>query len=288
MRSNLFWLGGLAILAGCGGEDAGGGDTGLKADAAGPASTAGAYAPAAQARQASARPEIDCRTAKGQTAPAGQPADDILGIREGMTAGQVRAVLTCKNPDYVIEERTDRIGLPDDGQASEVTITADSGLDKVMVSLIGPMGRERVVHTTRTVEYVEGSGLPVAAIQRELTSKYGSFDQRDGGSRTDGYIIHARGGQRIGESNTLYGQCRLQPSYHGSWQSAPTSKCGEIIRYQIEPNRNNENVAFRFSVGVTDFAAASRLIAQSGQAAEQEKAAVLKRAQESAGRGLEL
>jgi len=284
MRRELLFLGSLGILAGCGGK--------AEESAGPPPNPAAANAMDTQeatAEHAPAQTKINCDTVEGQTAPEGQSADDILGIREGMRADQVRAVLTCKNPNYVIEERTDRISLPDGASASEVVLTADSGLDKVTVSLIGPPDREEVVHIARTVEYVEGNALPVAMIEQELERKYGSFDQPDSGRQTLGYIIHTRGGQRISRSNSLYSQCKREPASHGNWQDVLTTKCGEVIRYQIQPNDENENVAFRFSVGVTNFATASHLMAQSDQAAEQEKAAILERAENSAaGQGLDL
>mgnify|MGYP003630188994 CR=1 FL=1 len=274
----------LAVSA-CGEDNSAKGASGLSADSAA-AMEGPPTATPARAADVVAAAEIDCRTVKEQRAPAGQPADDIIGIRQGMGAEEVRALLSCKNPNYVIEEQSGTISLAGGGEASEVSMKADTGLDRVSVHLIGPAGREKVVHVARTVEYVEGSELPIAAIEQELERKYGRFD--DDRRENEGFIILARGGQRLGTGNSLYNQCRMRPDSYGSWHSIQSSKCGDVVRYRVEPHRENDDLAFRFSVGVTNFDEAAGLAAEANKVAAQETQEELDRAQEAAGQGIDL
>src|SRR3546814_6719219 len=49
--------------------------------------------------------DINCDQVKGQTAAQGQPPDDILGVRHGMTLQNVKNVLRCTNPLFIFEEK---------------------------------------------------------------------------------------------------------------------------------------------------------------------------------------
>jgi hypothetical protein len=274
MRHDNVLMAALLLTAGCGGdgqsvngsETASGGDPGSS--------------PAAQtvAAAATAEPDVECGSVKGQSAPQGQPADDILGVRHGMTLGQVRNVLQCKNPSYAINSNNSSIGLPSGGQMSRINLTADTGLDRVNVWLVGPSGREQVIHVERMMEYTEGKQLPVASIKQELASKYGKFDDASYGH--NGAIVRSRDGQQLTPQNSNYGICSQQ-----NFQTSSAVPCLNVVSYHVQPDNRNPDLAARFTVAVTNHARGAAMV----EAAEQQKSADVERARKTvADEGLDL
>src|SRR3546814_17131374 len=84
--------------------------------------------------------DINCDQVKGQTAAQGQPPDDILGVRHGMTLQNVKNVLRCTNPLFIFEEKE---GNNSNLTSRTITLLADSGLDKLKAAFIGTKGQER-------------------------------------------------------------------------------------------------------------------------------------------------
>lgn len=290
MRINIGVMGALLLTVGCGGGEADGDKAGenMASTAVGSSET-GDQADASSGSEV-ALAAVDCKQVKGQTAPEGEPADDILGIRPGMGLREVRALLMCKDPDYAFNSRQNEIKLSDgpvDATVSHLTLDADTGLEKLQISFLGPAGQEEVVHVSRRVEYVEGKELPVASLKQELASKYGDFDEPSYPSNR-GFIIRARGGQRLSKSNSSYKNC---DRHHISWSWSPNSlvPCGDVISYEIDANRENEDLAMAFSVAVTDYVKATQMKSASLAAAQNQKAAELKQAEKTAaGEDLEL
>ncbi|ARS26562.1 hypothetical protein [Sphingomonas sp. KC8] len=217
--------------------------------------------------------DIDCDKFKPQAAEKGQPADDIVGLRHGMTEEQVRGVLLCKNPNYAINASKNSASLPSGGQMSRVDLNADTGLDKVNVWLLGPQGGERVVHIDRTVEYAAGKELPIANITQELSGKYGTFDVAAYGNQRSGWIVRSRGGERITDSNTSYSECRSH-----SLRTDKVVPCLHAISYEFVPNPQNPALASRFNVGITSFAMTDQMVA----AARDHNAKAVEQAEENA------
>ncbi|MET0589349.1 MAG: hypothetical protein ABWZ75_12585 [Novosphingobium sp.] len=265
MRSNILLSGGMLLLAGCGGEkEPTEGAGGEAADAA------VAAAPAVE------KPDIDCDDFKPRTAPDGQPADDILGLRPGMSEEEVRGVLLCKNANYAINTNKNSVSLPDGGQMSQVNLNADTGLDKVSVWLLGPDGGEKVVHVDRTTEYPAGKELPVENVAQEVATKYGAFDDTSQGSQKSGWIVRSRDGQRMTNTNSNYGNCR----YHNV-QTGTVSPCLHAISYEVAPSQQNPALAQRFNVAMTSQAMTSRMV----DVAKQGQAKAVERAKENAAGG---
>lgn len=246
MRYKGFMTAGLALLAGC---DAGDSTTGNSADTA--SSMPQADAAAAPATE---KADVDCDKFKPQTAARGQPADDIVGLRNGMTQDQVRGVLLCKNASYAINVSKNSASLPSGAQMSQINLNADTGLDKVNVWLLGPPGGERVVHIDRTTEYSVGKELPIANIAQEVAGKYGMFDDTNSGNQSSGWIVRARDGARMTNSNSSYFECRSH-----SLRTDKVLPCLHAISYQITPSSQNPALASRFNVALTSFAMTNQM-----------------------------
>lgn len=246
MRCKGLMMAGLALLAGCDAGDTSSADVN-------PLDSASST-PKADAAAATEKADIDCDKFKPQTAERGQPADDIVGLRNGMTQDQVRGVLLCKNASYAINVSKNSASLPSGGQMSQVNLNADTGLDKVNVWLLGPPGGERVVHIDRTTEYAAGKELPIANIAQEVAGKYGMFDDTSYGNQSSGWIVRARDGERMTNSNSSYSECRSH-----SLRTDKVLPCLHAISYQITPSSQNPALASRFNVALTSFAMTNRM-----------------------------
>lgn len=268
MRGTILVIVGLMWLAGCGG----GSDKDANGSAAGDAPS-GEEAAGEAAAPAVEKADLDCGKFKPQTAPEGQAADDIVGLRQGMSEEQVRGVLLCKNPSYAINVSKSSTSLPDGGQMSRINLYADTGLDKVNVWLIGPPDGERLVHVDRTNEYPAGKELPVANIAQEVSAKYGAFDDSSYGNQRSGWIIRSRDGQRMANGNMSYSECRSH-----NIRTDKVLPCLHAISYEVMPNQQNPALAARFSVGLTSFA----MMTQMAMATQAQQAKAVERAQESA------
>lgn len=121
--------------------------------------------------QAAAPPTQACGPAGvGQKAPAGAPVDDIDGIRIGMTAAQVKAILACLYPDKKIVEsastnQTYLEILP--------THAINGARENISVLLAGRLGNERVFKIRKDVRVTPPA--PMAQVVAGLTARYGSF-----------------------------------------------------------------------------------------------------------------
>lgn len=249
MRSNALLAMGFILLEACGG-----GDPSATMNASGEASLP-PQPEGASAAPAVQKVDLDCGKFKPQIAGRGQPADDVAGLRHGMTEEQVRGVLLCKNASYAINANKNNSSLPAGGQISQINLNADTGLDKVNVWLLGPAGAERVVHIDRTIEYSGGKELPVANITKEVAGKYGSFDDMGYGSQRSGWIVRARDGERMTNSNTSYGECRSH-----TLRTDKVLPCLHAISYEVVPNQQNPALASRFNVAITSFAMTNDMI----------------------------
>ncbi len=222
--------------------------------------------------------EVDCDQVKAQTAPSGEPADDILGIRRGMTEKQTRDIFTCQKA-YAINASQQNVGTGEGTQMSRIDLVGDSGLDRMRVSLVGPPGGERVFHIERTVEYATGKGLPVESIKQEVSQKYGDFDVRPYNDLR-GDIVRSLDGQRLSPDNSNYSTCN---SHY--LQTGAAVPCLNVVSYQITSNSQNKALAQRFAVTITNHRAAAQMMA----ATEVKNASDLERARATAqGQGIEL
>jgi hypothetical protein len=251
MRGVVALAAPILMLAGCGA-----GEPAAQADAAATASQSGE--PGAQAAAAK---KSDCARVRPQAAPAGQPADDVLGLRVGMSLEDARKILACANPIYAFSEQQGqwyRNGKP---PMRRVVLQADGGLDDVTVDFAGPEGAERAVRLVRTMEYAQGSERPFDLIKSTIEKKYGALDTLEGYGTSAGAAVYAVDGQRLGAANTDYSQCIRNAGDYAT--SSPTlSNCGLVVKYRIQPAQGDEALARSFNVVVFDAGKALRLMDQ--------------------------
>lgn len=271
------------ILAACGGNDQEVATGETETGTVGAPITTAAADPSA-APPATPQATVDCRQVRGQTAPQGQPADDILGLRQGMTIEQVRNVLTCANPNFAFEEQVDT-SVPSDFPASRrVTLVADAGLDEVHAEFVGGEGEERLIRVAREVEYAAGSEPVLPVVTTALQEKYGEFEEtQDDTRRLRGVQVHAPGGQRIGPENNDFSGCasnvgmRLNANYD-------IGNCGQVVVYEIRKKDGNRDLAQSFTV-VSMNQTAARRIAEAATAAETARAEAMAAEAQKAGDG---
>lgn len=270
MRRTFLWIGSLALLAGCshGDKSAASGSSAGNSEVAA-AGGAAAVSPAGN------KTKIDCSAYKGETAPQGQPADDILGIRQGMTLDQVRNVLLCKNPNYAINTSKQSDQLPSGGQMTEVDLTANTGLDRVDVEFLGPTDKQQVVRVDRTDQFNDSNRLPVQSIEQSISKKYGQFDNQNG--QETGYIVRALDGERLSSDNSSYGECE-----NGNIVTSSQMPCLESVYYGIENSSQNPQLATQFEVAINDYAQAWSMVQAAQQQLTQQVDAANKKASNGA------
>ncbi|GGB93624.1 hypothetical protein GCM10011494_10050 [Novosphingobium endophyticum] len=271
MLRNILCISGMVLLAGCGGSAEAPDDETAVAETSDPSAEA-----EATASPAIASPKVDCGDFKGETAPKGQPADDILGVRQGMTLAQVQNVLQCKNSSYAVNTNERSVSLPSGGQMSQIDLSADSGLDKVNATFVGPSGSEQLVHVDRTIEFTEGKELPVASIKQELADKYGAFDTSKYYKGDRGEIVRSRDGQQLSSGNSSYSVCQRQ-----GVQLQQATPCLFAVSYSIQRDDENPELASKFSVNITNHAKAWAMV----EAGERQLSADVQRAKEKVSEG---
>ncbi|WP_179041898.1 hypothetical protein [Sphingobium lactosutens] len=270
MRGGHVLIAGLILVGGCGSGESGGNISSSNESSLAPQADSLTAAPAVQTV------DLNCGQFKPQSAQRGQPADDVGGLRQGMTEAQVRGVLLCKNPSYAINTNKNNVSIPTGGQMSQINLNADTGLDKVNVWLLGPPGGEKVVHIDRTIEYPSGKELPIANIAQEVTGKYGTFDDTGYGNQRSGWIVRSRDGERMANGNTSYGECRSH-----SLRTDKALPCLHSISYEVVPNQQNPALASRFNVAITSFSTTNDMIVLTTE----HQAKAVRRAEENAEQG---
>lgn len=279
MRPKILLLCGVLVLAGCGSEGNSSQEENLVfADMGAPTESATIERPTQESGEGSGQ-DVDCGNVKRQTAPQGQPDDDIVGIRRGMSEKQVKDILTCRKANYAITSTPQNATVGNGVQVSHVNVVGNNGLDKVSVWLVGPPGAERVYQVDRIVEYAEGKGLPVESIKQEISKKYGNFDVI-GSNPPEGNIVRALGGEQLALDNSNYQNCRTH-----YLSNSVTVPCLSHVSYRIDPSSDNPALARRFSLAITNHMAAAQMV----KAAEKKNASDLEKARQTAkDQGIEL
>lgn len=270
-----------AVLAACGrGDDA---EVATGATETGTLGAPIATVAADPATTPAATPAVDCRQVRGQTAPDGQPTDDILGLRQGMRIEEVRNVLTCANPNFVFEEKVSTSAPSNFPASRRVTLSADAGLDAVQAEFVGADGDERLIRVAREVEYASGNEPVVPVVTTALQNKYGEFDQTHESNRQQRAVqVHAPGGQRIGPDNTDFSGCansvgtRLNATYQ-------VRNCGQVVFYEISKKNGNPDLVQSFTVVSMNQAAARRLAEAATEAETARAQAIAAETQKSGG-----
>lgn len=246
----------LALLAACGSKNEKQGD----GAAATPEASAEVKAPSGPLTDI--KNKVACSTVKGQHAPEGAPADDVLGIRSGTSLEDAKQILTCANNLYVYSENEGTWSRGDEKPTQRfLRLSGDGGLDDVFVDFAGPKGTERAVRMIRSIEYAEGTEQTVEGIKTSLEQKYGKFEELRGyrSNYNTGSIVYSIDGQRLGINNSDFDRCSRGAGF-GASDSAALTNCGLVVNYNIEARPNDSAVTQRFTVTVFDSMAAQRLM----------------------------
>lgn len=306
-RSPLFLaLFTAAALSGCGSDD-----SAKKAKA--PDNKA---APAA-ARQASANASAEevAKEARGKIkcpAPiatparaAGQPVDDVVGVRPGLTYDEAVNVVLCTNDLLVAnqdksrgfniqtygqdvrqgfygvfaQERVQRTSkeilrdMQDSAMArgtNRLVRDVLPGQAKWYVGTIGMPGQERVVNAAREEWFATDRNPTVASVQDALIKKYGPPTDASNIAR-DGYRTlrwaYDPLGRLITETSPLYNQCHGPTSVTQGVSLSPD--CGIVVAAYIQALRENPDLAEHIRVGVVDQARGYEAVTATEQALQQ-------------------
>jgi hypothetical protein len=211
--------------------------------------------------------------------PAGDPVDDILGVRPGMTWDEAVRGVSCSHDLMVINPTNERgfqlATRADDirqgftaafAEAEKTTaeIIEESqrvfsrrlsnslpeeiapGQSEWLVTAIGMPGKERVIAIARTESFPEDAQPTVATVLDALRNKYGpgSTPARGGYRGSTGLVWQHRANGRA-----------AQVCDHGAGPAATVNlspDCGLVISASVEPRRDNDAIAVRLHVSVVD------------------------------------
>lgn len=185
------------------------------------------------------------------TRPIGFPADDVMGVRSGMTWRDAEETLKCVSEDYEIKRVTYKSTVTGRGEQTRPVLRAVRGQETVSVALFGPVGQERAAVAWQEKYYDAGAGPPRQSIESELAAHYGMpHEARDPttNERTltwtydpDGrpLRIKPRDGDFIGMASYMAAgftvaacvkNARLDPAQTPTWDG----RCGITIRAEID------------------------------------------------------
>jgi hypothetical protein len=287
-----------ALLTACGSEPqpSAGAATPPAADAGTPKAAANASSDDATAAEVAreARGKVKC-PAKVQTArPAGTPADDVVGVRPGMTWDEAVNVVLCTHDLLVVTPETRRgYTLQTYGQTlrqgfnarfaeprvqkSSKQILAEMqdaaiargsnravrdvqpGQAKWYVSTMGLPGEELVISAARE-EWYETDRLPtMASVKEALHGKYGQpiIVEDVGGSGY--YLVWA-----YDPAGRPSGQCRTQADPDLGVNLSPD--CGTSVAARIQPSGANPQLAEYLQVSTVDQARGYNLLERTERA----------------------
>lgn len=280
----------LGLLAACGSKES-------------PVAPAAKSAPAAKAAPAKlqdataeevaaeARGKLKCpvKTKLAPRAPTA-PADDVVGVRPGMTYDEAAGVVMCTHDLLVVtEDARGRFQIDTYGQKlrqgfgaryaeprvhvqktardyarelqyrdhNRATPPIPAGTARWYVGTMGIPGEERVVSISREEGYEEGRNPTIESVVGALVKKYGSPTVRagsaSGGEQNLTWSNDARG-RRITETSPLFRGCRANAHPGAALSFSPD--CGVVVAARILPARENPALASILQVLVVDQAGA--------------------------------
>jgi len=259
--------------------------------------------------------KIDCKAVKPGKAPPGQPVDDVLGVRPGMTFDEANSVLRCANAAYRFEENQAGFSLAalPDGRAPKLSFIARAGKvagcdpndastlsicvdehptferidDAVQVLFTGPPGQEKVIVVGRTISYPEGGERDVQGLVADLKAKYGPGVVQTASYGTTGYLswVFDSAGQSLTQANPDLAECANVVGHGSITPSQIREGCNLTINATLSLKSDNPGLVDGLTIVAVNQAAANRQIeaARSAIAAltEQARAQEVERARTS-------
>jgi len=275
-------------LNGCGSDKSSA--AGNSARATSSASAAAGNATAAEVAE-EARGKVKCPARVKSAARDPQaPADDVVGVRPGMSYEEAANVVMCTHDLLVVSPETSRgFRIETFGQklrqgfnarfaadrvqktskqimqemqdramarsSNRVTQDVQPGQSKWYVATIGIPGEERVISAARE-EWFEADRNPsIASVEQALMKKYGAPTDRRQARDGDSDLRWAYDplGRLITETSPLFHQCNGTADPDGGSNFSPD--CGVVVAAHIRALRDNPQLSQYLQVGVVDQAA---------------------------------
>lgn len=232
--------------------------------------------PQADAQLQATSAGADCAGIKAQAPPAGRPVDDIIGIRIGHSLEDVRAILACSSAGYSVIEKDARTPNNLNGRISELpekVVTADNGLDKIEIFLLGSEGQENVYGIVRNLEFAEGNEMLVSGLLEQLKTKYGPFIEiSDAHRQYSAMMTYSGDGQVLGKTNRAFASCQSAASAGPAAKMGTGQTCGLTIYVSIDKSLNNTTLVRKWRLVVIDEISAIQAASSSSSEAEEPKA----------------
>lgn len=290
----------VVALAGCGDAPAPPPPPAAKA-APRPAAAPGAVPAAASAEQVAgeSRGSLRCPAPPAPPRAAGEPVDDIVGVRPGMGWDEASQRVLCSHPLLVpAVDAANRFNLPAFGQPlrqglwarhaqprvpktskdhlremQDAAIARGSnravrdvapGESKWYLGAVGLPGQERITHVTREEWFPEGQWPTLAGVEQALVAKYGTPSRR---SQAGGYLdlgwSYTPDGRRTDAS------CGLHPQPGAGVQLLPD--CGVGVSAHVHGKADNPGLVQFIRVGAVDQARGYALIEQTERLLQQQE-----------------
>ncbi len=219
--------------------------------------------------------------------PSTDGRDNVLGVKIGMSEPEAIIALVCANDEYLFS-REEREGefYPAEGNSnnrqkiSTITLVADTGIDRVTVSLAGLNGAERVWGLDRRTEYSGTTGPTSEALRKELTNKYGSLDfpvrwlsAKERGETKSGVgpdknaprIVLSSNNQRLEAGSSEYSRCTDYAERDPSeliGRLTEASKCGFVMMTKFTPSESDPSMVQVFEVAIRNSRDVAKLLAE--------------------------
>ncbi len=298
-------------LAGCG-SGSGSGESGNETATPRAAASRETAIPAsgnASAAQvaAEARGKLKCPAKAALPArAAGEPVDDVVGVRPGMTYDEARHVVLCTHELLVTADARRNFPIQTHGQnlrqgfvatfarervqrtsqqilndlqdaamargSNRAVRDVNPGEAKWYVATMGLPGEERVISAARE-EWFEPERAPTAAsIEQALASKYGPPTHREHHAAAQprhliwAYDLRQR---PITEASPLHQRCQANADPDVGNSFSPD--CGVVVAATIQPRRENPELAAFLQVAVMDQAGGYQAIADTEQALQDQE-----------------
>ena len=264
-------------MAACGSKSTGTAGT----SSAGSSKPAPAGAASAEQVAKEMRGSIHCPAKASTQRPAGAPADDVTGIRPGMSWDEAANFVMCDNPLMVVTENTGRnynintfgqhVRQGFDGKFAQPRVVKSSqqilqdmqheemlrsenayvaplqpGQSRYYVSTMGLPGKEQVLSVAREEYYPDSKQPTVDSVKQALIGKYGAPTRENDGARTLIEWEYDPAGNKIGQDSGLAGQCGINVSPDTS--ISLSTDCGVTVGAVIEAAPNNPGLAHSLAV----------------------------------------
>lgn len=248
-----------------------------------------------------ARADLRC-PAKVSSAPraADAPADDVVGVRPGLSYDEARNVVACTHDLLVVTAENHRgFNIKSYGQTvrqgfvarfAEPRVVKSSkqilkemqddaiarggnarredlkeGQAKWFVATMGMPGEERVLSAAREERFAADQSPTMESVREALIKKYGTptLKQLNNGQNT--YMRWARDplGRAVTETSPLFNRCSGAASPDAGVHLTPD--CGVVVEAQLMPQRSNPDLVERMQVGVVDEAGGFRMLSVTEQ-----------------------